>query len=148
MIQFERVSDTKIVVHDGETIIAEFDTTNGMRVNSALKIGTYPITGSILNSAVSGVGQSYKIARGQKTTASASDTVITGLSTVVFATGSLESAPVLTCDRATVQVGDQAGAPAAGSILVKTWMVTAAIDATPIAATTFSKVVNWFAVGT
>jgi len=42
-------------------------------------------------------------------------------------------------------VGDQAGAPAAGSILLKTWKT---LGGTPAAATTFSKKVNWIAVGT
>ncbi len=49
------------------------------------------------------------------------------------------------CDRASASIGDQAGAPAAGSILLKTWKPTATGDATPIAATTFGKKVNWWA---
>ncbi len=88
-----------------------------------------------------------KFVWGQLTTSTASDTVVTGLSSVVGAMAGLESAPVIGCDRATAVIGDQAGTPARGSILVKTWMPTASGNATPIAATTFSKVVNWCAWG-
>ena len=48
---------------------------------------------------------------------------------------------------ATASIGDQAGSPAAGSILIKTWKSTDG-DATLIAATTFSMKVNWIAFGT
>ncbi len=101
-----------------------------------------------LRTRVLGAGNNYKLARGQHTTVAASDTVATGLTTVVAAVASLESDPVLTCDRALAAIGDQAGAPAAGSILIKTFMPTATGDATPTAATTFTKKVNWIAIGT
>lgn len=76
------------------------------------------------------------------------DLVATGLTTVIAAIATLESTPVLTCSFASAFVGDQAGTPAAGSIQVKTWMVTSAIDATPIAASLFGKKVSWIAIGT
>lgn len=95
-----------------------------------------------------GVAAGYKIARGQATTVAASDTIVTGLTTVVSAVACLEDAPVIGCDRATAAIGDQAGTPAAGSILIKTWKPTASGDATPVAATTFTKKVNWIAIGT
>lgn len=85
--------------------------------------------------------------RGQLTTASASDTVVTGLSKVVACWATLDDAPVAGCQVATATIGDQAGTPAAGSILVKTWKATATADTAVIAATTFSKKVNWFAIG-
>lgn len=97
---------------------------------------------------VTGVAAGYKIARGQHTTLDADDTVVTGLTTVVAAVANLESDPVLTCDRAQAVIGDQAGAPAAGSIQIKTFMPTGAGDATPVPATTFTKLVNWIAIGT
>ena len=97
---------------------------------------------------VAGLAAGYSLARGQATTASASDTVVTGLSTVVAAVANLEDAPVVGCDRAQAVIGDQAGAPAAGSILIKTYKPTATNDATPIAATTTGKKVNWIAIGT
>lgn len=100
---------------------------------------------------VAGVAAGYKIARGQATTATASDTIVTGLATVVSAVANLESAPIDTCSLATAAVGNQSGAPAAGSILLKTWMPTtggAAGNPTLIAATTFTKLANWIAIGT
>jgi predicted RecA/RadA family phage recombinase len=63
------------------------------------------------------------------------------------AVASLDDAPVIGCDRAQATIGDQAGAPASGSIMLKTFKPTASGDATPIAATTFGKKVNWVAVG-
>jgi len=105
-------------------------------------------TGGALANAVVGVAAGYKVARGQMTTASASDTVVTGLTTVVSAVANMEDAPVIGADRSNAAIGDQAGAPAAGSILIKSYKPTATGDATPIAATTFSKKVNWVAVGT
>lgn len=82
---------------------------------------------------------------GQAVTVAAVDTIVTGGGTVIACGASLDSAPVLTCDRATASIGDQAGAPAAGSIYLKTWKPTGAGDATPIAATTFGKTANWWA---
>lgn len=105
------------------------------------------VPGGIVN-AVAGVGAGYKIARGQAVTVAASDTIVTGLATVVAAVANLEDAPVIGCDRAQALIGDQAGAPAAGSIKINTYKPTGAGDATPIAATTFGKKVNWIAVGT
>lgn len=88
-----------------------------------------------------------KVVYGQQTTVAASDTVVTGLATVLSAVANLEDAPVIGCDRAQAVIGDQAGTPAAGSILIKTFKPTATGDATPIAATTFTKKVNWIAIG-
>lgn len=88
------------------------------------------------------------VRRGQTTTSTASDTIVTGLATVVSAVACMDDAPVIGCDRAQASIGDQAGTPAAGSILVRTYKPTSTTDTTPIAATTFSKKVNWIAVGT
>jgi len=96
--------------------------------------------------AISGAGGTRTVS-GVHTTVAATDTIVTGLSVVTSAVASLESAPVLTCDRATAVIGDQAGTPAAGSILIKSWMPTASGNATPVAATTFSKLVSWQASG-
>lgn len=101
--------------------------------------------------AVAGVAAGYKIARGQQSTVAAADTVVTGLTTVVSAVAVLESDPLDTVSVATCQIGDQAGSPAAGSIIIKTWKPTtggAAGNPTLIAATVFTKKVNWIAVGT
>ncbi|MGJ5149863.1 hypothetical protein [Bradyrhizobium sp. HKCCYLR1023] len=101
-----------------------------------------------LAAAAAGIAAGYKIARGQQTTVTAADTVVTGLATVVSVVASLESDPVDNPFMVSAQVGDQAGAPAAGSIIIKTWQNTTGTDPTPAAATTFGKKVNWIAIGT
>jgi len=101
-----------------------------------------------MNKQVEGVAADYKIARGVHTTVAASDTVVTGLATVVAVIATLESDPVLDPILVSASIGNQSGAPAAGSVLIKTWQATAVDNATPIAATTFGKKVNWIAVGT
>ena len=101
-----------------------------------------------LAAAPAGVAAGYKIARGQLTTVTAADTVVTGLATVVSVVASLESDPVDNPFMVTAQVGDQAGAPAVGSVIIKTWQNTTGTDPTPAAATTFGKKVNWIAIGT
>lgn len=94
-----------------------------------------------------------KIVSGQHTTVAASDTVVTGLTKILYAVAVLESDPVAGCADAQAVVGDQAGTPAKGSILIKTWKRTAdganagVHDTTPTAATTFSKKVNYIALG-
>lgn len=80
---------------------------------------------------------------GQHVTVTASDTIDTGLATVGSATVSFEDDPVAGAYLVTCQIGDQAGAPPAGSIIIKTWYVDG-ID--PTAAPTFGKKVNWIAV--
>jgi len=105
---------------------------------------------SIVNdmaTAVDGVAAGYKIARGIATTVAASDTIVSGLATVVAVVTSLEDDPVDGCMHASASIGDQAGSPAAGSFYLKTWKSTDA-DATIIAATTFTMKVAWVAIGT
>ncbi|MGA3067722.1 MAG: DUF2190 family protein [Tepidisphaeraceae bacterium] len=96
---------------------------------------------------LNGSNSNLKTVANQVTTVTGSDTIVTGLTVVVAAIANLDSAPVLTCDRATASIGNQAGAPAAGSILIQTWMPTSNSNPTPIEATTFSKNVNYVAVG-
>ena len=93
------------------------------------------------------VNETHKIITGQHTTVAASDTIDTGLRKVLYAVAQLEDAPVIGCDRALAAVGDQNGTPAIGSILIKTFKPTTTTDTTPIAATTFSKKVNYIAIG-
>jgi hypothetical protein len=121
---------------------------NSSKVIDTLDVTLLKIGGVDKSKAAIGVAAGYKIARGQATTASASDTIVTGLTTVVAAVANLEDAPVIGCDRAQAVIGDQAGTPAAGSILLKTYKPTASGDATPVAATTTGKKVNWIAIGT
>jgi hypothetical protein len=156
----ERISDTKIWIHDGATSIMEIDTTDGVRVNGDFKIGANSLTSELgilndvtrtaaqINLLTQGVAAGYKIARGIHTTVDENDTVVTGLATVVAVVASLDSDPVAGAQFVTASIGDQAGSPAAGSILIKTWKATAAGDTALIAATTFSKLVGWIAIGT
>lgn len=97
-------------------------------------------------SLVSGVG-SYKIARGVATI-TGSGTVVTGLTTVVSITGTMqEDASLTNGNSVTATIGDQSGAPAAGSVIIKVWKPTANNDTTP-AASAAAVHVNWIAVGT
>ncbi len=116
-----------------------------------LEIGTNGkliVGGKEIAAPISGLSAGLRIAAGQQTTVAASDTVVTGLTTVVAAVATLDSDPVDDPMLVTCSIGDQNGAPAAGSILIKTWKNTAGNDPTPVAATTFSKKVNWIAIGT
>jgi len=107
------------------------------------------LTPTIVNALISGVAAGYKVARGVHTMLSASETVVTGLATVVSVVAAMESDPILTFDRVTTSIGNQAGAPAAGSVYVKGWQPTDATLTTPIAATGFAGIkVNWIAIGT
>jgi hypothetical protein len=101
-----------------------------------------------LNSPVAGVAAGYKVARGQLTTVTAADTVVTGLATVVAVVACLDDNPGDNPMLVSATIGDQAGTPAAGSVIIKSWQNTTGTDPTPLAATTFGKKVNWIAVGT
>lgn len=88
------------------------------------------------------------MAYGQWTTASATDTIVTGLATVVSVVVSYDDNPGDANNYISATVGDQAGSPAAGSIIIKQWQNTGGTDPTPAAAASFSKKVNWIAIGT
>jgi len=83
---------------------------------------------------------------GQHTTVADADTIVTGLSKVVCVVAQLDSDPVDGAMHVTATIGDQAGTPAAGSVIIKSWKSTDG-DATLVAGTTFSKLVNWVAYG-
>ncbi len=138
------VAADKAVVAGTGKVVDEIDIT-------LLKVGGVNKTAAVaaaVATPVAGVAAGYKVARGQHTTVDADDTVATGLATVVSAVAVLEDDPVAGVTSVTCVIGDQAGAPAAGSIQIKSWKPTAAGDTAPTAATTFSKKVNWIAVGT
>lgn len=88
-----------------------------------------------------------KLVGGQATTVAASDTIVTGLSLLYGAVATLDDNLIDDPSWVSASIGDQAGAPAAGSFLLKTWKNTGGTDPTPAAATTFSKKVNWIAFG-
>lgn len=94
------------------------------------------------------VGQDLKIVFGQHTTVAADDLVaIPELKKVLGVVAQLEDAPHAGASIALGFVGDQAGTPAAGSIRIRTYKATATADTAPIAATTFSRKVNYVAFG-
>lgn len=141
-------ANTKVYTKQGgaETVVADGGSVD-IESGGALKIAGTDRTAA-LALAPAAVAAGYKIARGQLTTASASDTVVTDLATVVAVIACLDDDPVAGAQFVTASVGNQAGAPAAGSVLIKTWKATATADTALIPATTFTKKVNWIAIGT
>jgi hypothetical protein len=115
-----------------------------------LKINGVDVTAGAGGSNVAGVAAGYKVARGVHQQVAASDTVVTGLTTVVAVIASWRDTPTLKQMFVTATIGDQAGAPAAGSVLIKTFKPTANNDVTPTAATDFTDnlSVDWIAIGT
>jgi predicted histidine transporter YuiF (NhaC family) len=99
---------------------------------------------------VQGVAAGYKIARGVHTQIAASDTVVTGLAAVIAVAVGFSDAPTVKQLFCAGSIGDQAGAPAAGSILINTYKPTAVNDVTPTAATDFTDnlEIAWLAIGT
>lgn len=106
-------------------------------------------TAAEINLLAQGIAAGYKVARGEHTQVAASDTVASGLATVI--------AVIVSPRTRTVKQlffngspGDQAGAPVAGSFLITSQKPTAVNDVTPITATDFTDniAVDWIAIGT
>ena len=129
----------------GETYNSEDEMTNNIAA-AVVALEAYALTGK----GISGVGNGYRVARGVNVQVAASDTVVTGLTTVVAVVVSWRDAPTVKQMFVNASIGNQAGAPAAGSILIRTYKPTAVNDVTPIAATDFSEnlATNWIAIGT
>lgn len=102
---------------------------------------------NLLTNPVVAAASGYKIATGVATI-TGSGTVATGLTTVVSVTATQQEDFSLTngvgCSGS---VGNQSGAPAAGSVIIKCWKPTASGDVTPIASAAALHV-NWTARGT
>lgn len=92
------------------------------------------------------LGNPLRFVAGAHATVAAADTVPTGLSKVLGVVASYETDPADPNSYVSAQVGDQDGAPAAGSVIIKTWKTTGS-DPTPVAADAFGKVVNYLAWG-
>lgn len=131
----------------GDELIVASGGSLDVESGGALKIAGSDRT-AVLATAPAAVAAGYKIARGRHTTVAAADTVVTGLTTVVAVVASLDDDPVDDPFMVSATIGDQAGTPAAGSIIIKSWKNTGGTDPTPAAATTFSKKVGWVAWGT
>jgi hypothetical protein len=98
---------------------------------------------------VAGVAAGYKVARGVAAVTGTLD-VVTGLTTVVAVIATAQDdLDGDTLAGVSATIGNQSGAPAAGSITIKAWKVTAggaAGNPTLIAANA-AKSVNWIAIG-
>jgi len=104
-------------------------------------------TAANINLLTQGVAAGYKIARGVEAVTGTA-TVVTGLATVV----AVMATPQDDLDGDTLAgvsatIGDQNGAPAAGSVILKAWKNNADGDATMVAAGA-AKSINWVAIGT
>jgi hypothetical protein len=90
----------------------------------------------------------YKFARGVTAITADTQTIASGLNTLVAVVITLQSDPTTTHQSSTVNIGNQAGTPVAGSFIVKSWKSTGVGDPTLIAATTPWATINWIAMGT
>lgn len=157
------ISETDIAKIDGITngtaaaskaLVTDANSAVNILRTASLRIGTsgsettVARTGAEINLLTQGVAAGYKIARGIHTTVDEDDTVVSGLATVVAVLCQYSDAPVVGSLWVACSIGDQAGAPAAGSFLLRTYKPTANDNATPTAATTFSKAIAWIAIGT
>lgn len=105
-------------------------------------------SGTASNNPVSALAAGRRVAFGVHTTVAAADTVVTGLTTVVAVVASMGTDPADNPFMCSATIGDQAGSPAAGSVIIKTWQNTGGTDPTPAASNSFTKLVNWIAIGT
>jgi hypothetical protein len=129
-----------VVTNPGTKSFAQ-DVLNYMAQGGALWVvgGELDINGTLK---INGVAA--KSASGQATTATASDTIATGLTKVTSCSATLDGGPLVDPEMATCSIGDQNGSPVSGSILIQTWKT---FGGTPAASATFSKKVNWVAIG-
>jgi len=133
-------NDARGLLKVGDRIVVVGDSATDYGI---LTVTAAPATGNVTTAIITG-GGGGRIARGQHTTVDENDTVATGLGALAGVIVSLNDDPVDGAMYVTGNIGDQAGAPAAGSFLLKSWKNTDA-DATHVAATTFSLKVNWIA---
>jgi hypothetical protein len=109
-----------------------------------------PAHSGSIDGATSGVSSAVEtlessVRTGVHTTVAASDTIQTGLSKVKSVVVTLADDISTDPEAVTASIGDQNGAPAAGSFILKSWKT---LGGTPAASTTFGKKVNWVAIGT
>jgi len=104
-------------------------------------------TAAQINLLLQGLAAGYKIARGVEAVTGTA-TVVTGLATVVAVLATAQDdLDGDTLAGVSATIGDQNGAPAAGSVYLKAWKNNADGDATMVAANA-AKSVNWIAIGT
>ena len=135
---------------NGDALVVKSGGQINLETGAKLYVGGADVTSAVNGGAAAGVAAGYKIARGVHQQAAAADTIVTGLATVVAVVASFRDTPTLKQMFLTATIGDQNGAPAAGSIITKTFKPTASGDVTPTAATDFTDnlSIDWIAVGT
>ncbi len=123
---------------------------NGAKLFDTNEVDQAANIAALVPTPVAGVAAGYKIARGVHQQAAATDTIVTGLATVVAVVACWRDTPTLKQMFLTATIGDQAGSPAAGSINISTFKPTASGNVTPIAATDFTDnlSIDWIAIGT
>lgn len=87
------------------------------------------------------------IASGSFTPLADAETIVTGLSLVDCAIASIAGIPIATHSVSIADKGDQAGAPAAGSIIIRTRKTTDTTLTLPIASSGTELVTDWIAIG-
>ena len=139
-----------VKLHAVTSSAAEMSTLHSSGVTNAdlVKLHAETVSAAEVNLLTQGVAAGYKIARGVAAITAASQTIVTGLTTVVAAFVSPVTDPTLTDAWKAATIGDQAGSPAAGAIIVTSTKPTSNIDGTPTPATAPWRSVNWFAIGT
>lgn len=144
----EGMAGDSIDVESGGVVEVKSGGRINFRTGAALKINDVDATPSvaalITAKNVQGVGSGYKIARGVHLQVAASDTVATGLATVVAAFVSHVQSPTVKQTYVSTTIGDQDEAPPAGSILIEVWKN----PGTPSDDLTENLSYNWIAVGT
>jgi hypothetical protein len=104
--------------------------------------------GTLIDKVPQAVGADYVVARGVTAITADTQTIVSGLNTVVAVIVTLRDDPTGTHQVSTASIGNQSGAPAAGSFIVKSWKSTSVGNPTLVAATTPWAAVNWIAFGT
>lgn len=137
-------SGNEICHFDGTSRKLVFPSGSNLTLSGTLTDSAGNNVTNLVDSTTTGV----KIARGQITTSSVSDTIVTGLTTVVAAVAGLDDTPAIGVQSVQGSIGNQTGAPSAGNILINSWKATSSLDPTPTVATTFGKKVNYIAIGT
>jgi len=117
---------------------------NGSAIGIALEAGSGD--GSVIEVLPIPAMHGTRVVFGTHTTVAAADTVVTGLAVVLMVIAGWETLIADANYNVQAQKGDQAGTPAAGSIVIRTFK-TDGTDPTPVAADAFSKLVNWIAIG-
>lgn len=119
----------------------------GTETSAAFKALPSQAAASTAALAIAGTAAGKKIAAGVASV-TGTGTVVTGLATVTAVFATVQSDFSLTNGiGCSATVGDQAGTPAAGSVILKVWKPTGSGDVTPIASAAAVSV-NWLAFGT